>query len=68
MRFIIVHCCFECPYRHYDNGAGFIEPFKICEKFNIILSEYNREYNFNEKIEIHKDCELKKQRKSIYAS
>jgi len=38
-----------CPCKRYDNGGGYIEPFNICDKFNIEI--------FNLK-KIHKDCRL----------
>jgi hypothetical protein len=55
MKAIQVKNCEECPFRRYDNGGGFIEPFHICEKFNIILIDENCWTNLKK---IHHDCRL----------
>jgi hypothetical protein len=56
MRAIIVTCCGDCPYKDYDDGGGFIEPFYICDKYGMVLIDKNNSMNLDR--EIHRDCKL----------
>ena len=59
-RIIKVKSCKTCPYRHYDNGGGFTEPFNICEKFSILLDEKLKDggyFSVNTQ-RIHPECKL----------
>lgn len=57
LRLIPVRNCKNCPYRNYDNGGGYTEPFHICKRYNIILIDENKWSNLEK---IHKDCKLPK--------
>ncbi len=56
MKIIKVENCFDCPYREYDNGGGFCEPFHTCSKSDFILLDDDTYFNMWSKI--HPDCEL----------
>jgi hypothetical protein len=53
-RIIKISSCKKCPYRHYDNGGGFTEPF------DIILDDKmkNGEWFFVSNNGIHPECKL----------
>jgi len=55
MKQIKVKTCSQCPYIEHNNGAGFTEPFTMCDKFGILLIDktYFDIHNL-----IHQDCRL----------
>lgn len=59
MRAILVEKCAECPYVHEDDGGGHCSAFTKCEKFGIILHDWDGPEDFDIHSGIHKDCELK---------
>lgn len=58
LKIIRVSSCEECPYREYDNGRGFCEPFNICLKFNILLDDRLEDGSYPKLNEIHPKCKL----------
>ena len=61
MKIIKVKCCQKCPYCHYDNGAGFGEPYFSCEESGIIIDDKIEEEDrwIEMDREIHPKCRLK---------
>ena len=59
MKIIKVENCNSCPFKRDDNGSGFTEPFVMCDKFTICLSDFSENWNKSKmKTEIHPDCKL----------
>ncbi len=59
MKIIQVKTCEKCPYIHHDDGGGHCSSFITCEKFNIMLYDWDGPENFNIHNGIHPECKLK---------
>lgn len=57
-KIIKVTKCNECPYVHKDDGGGHCSSFTTCEKFNIMLHDWDGPERFNIYGGIHPDCKL----------
>ncbi len=53
-----VKTCKECPHIHDDDGGGHCSGFIKCDKFNIMLFDWDGPEAFNYHKKIHPDCKL----------
>jgi hypothetical protein len=59
-RIIKVTTCGECPYVRKDDGGGYASSFVICDKFDIMLFDWDGPEDFAYAWAIHPDCRLEK--------
>lgn len=58
MRIITIETCAKCPHVHENDGAGMCDPFTKCQKFGIMLFDWDGPEDFDIESGIHPDCEL----------
>ena len=64
VRIIKIQTCIECPFIHEDDGGGYCASFVKCEKFNIMLFDWDGPEDFEYRSGIHPKCRLAKEIKN----
>ena len=59
-RLIVVKTCNECPHIHKSSGMGHCASFIRCDKFGIMLFDWDGEENFDYQNKIHPKCGLER--------
>lgn len=58
MKVIIVDKCGNCPCIEKNDGGGHCSAFIRCDKWNIMLYDWDGPENFDIESGIHPDCKL----------
>lgn len=57
-RIIRISTCGECPYIVHSDGRGYCDPFVRCDKFGIMLLDWDGPESFEYNDGIHPECRL----------
>ena len=58
MKVIKFKTCKACPHCHENDGGGHCSSFTICEKFGIMLHDWDGPESFDIDSGIHPKCKL----------
>jgi len=58
MKAIYVQKCSKCPFVLKNDGGGHCSAFTTCEKFHIMLHDWDGPEKFDIHSGIHPDCKL----------